>query len=141
SVVVLFCLYTFTTPKELGPTLQRVLMPLAEVAPPTKTKLVDIQPGTTTVSAGDNVAISAMVSGTQPDVVRMYYQSQNDDFWVPEDLNRPTQEFGSWQTTLHEVQRPFKYYLAANDFKSETYHVDVTAAPLVEEYQVTYQYP
>lgn len=141
SVVVLFCLYTFTTNKELGPTLQRVLMPLAEVAPPTETKLVDIQPGSTSITAGDNVTVSAMVSGAQPQNVRMYYQSENDDYWVPEDLARPTQEFGNWQTTIHEVQRSFRYYLTANDFKSPVYDIQVTAAPLVEEYHVTYHYP
>lgn len=140
-VVVSFCVFLFFTTKELTPSLKRVLFPLAEIAPPTETKLTRIEPGTTDIAAGDKVTISAYASGKEPETITVYVSSDDGEYWEPIRLDSPVERYGRWQVTLNDRQKSFDYYLVANDFKSEKYRVRVSAAPLVLEWKVEYLPP
>lgn len=141
GVVVAFCLFLFATTKEIGPSLRRVLFPLAEIAPPTETKLTQIEPGSTEIAAGDKVTVSAFASGKEPKSVTAYVTADNGEYWEPIPLAQTGGAFSRWQVTLNDRQRSFDYYLAANDFESPRYRVTVTAAPMVTEWKATYHFP
>jgi hypothetical protein len=140
-IVVLFCGYSFFTTKELAPSLQRVLFPFREIAPPTNTRFNDIQPGSVEIAAGDKVTISGYVTGRQPERVTAFVSSDNGEYWEPNPLAPPVQQNGRWQLTLADRQRSFDYYVVANDFRSPTFRVTVTSAPMITEWRVTYRYP
>lgn len=141
AVVVAFCAFSFFTTKALSTSLQRVLFPLAEIAPPTQTRLTDIEPGSVEIPAGETVTLSAFVSGKPPESVTAYVSSDAGAFWEPNPLTPPSEKYGRWQASLHDRQRSFDYYLVANDFKSPIYQVRVTAAPMIAEWKTTYHFP
>jgi len=140
-VVVVFCAYSFFTTKALGTSLQRVLSPWKEIAPPTETKLQDIKPGNTEIPAGEKIDVAAITIGKQPEKVTAYISSDDGAYWEPNLLDPPVEQYGYWQLTLQDRHKSFDYYLTANDFRSKTFHVEVTAAPMVIDWKVTYHYP
>lgn len=141
GVVVIFCVFSFFTTKELTTSLRRVLFPLAEIAPPTETRLSDIEPGSLEIPSGEKVAISCFAVGKLPESVTAYISSDSGKFWEPNPLEPPAEKHGRWSVTLQDRQKSFEYYLVANDFRSATYRVRVTAAPMITDWKVTYRFP
>ncbi|MGL5098346.1 MAG: hypothetical protein ACRDD1_22385, partial [Planctomycetia bacterium] len=76
GVVVVFCAYSLVTTKDLAPSLRRVLFPMAEIAPPTNTRLHGIQPEDVSITAGEKITFSAYAAGRRPDRVTVYYRTE-----------------------------------------------------------------
>lgn len=141
AVVITFCIFSFLTTKTITTSLRRVLFPLAEIAPPTETRLTDIEPGNTEIPAGDKVVLSAYAAGRTPESVIAYISSDAGGYWEPNPLAPPSEKYGRYTLALHDRQKSFEYYLAANDFQSRVYRVRVTAAPMITNWKVTYRFP
>jgi hypothetical protein len=141
-VVTVFAIYAaFFTHKSLSRSLTRVLYPLADVAPPTETRLTGILPGDTEIPAGDPVKFEAYTAGKAPEQVVCHVASIDGSFWEPNPLTAPTEPGAPWRLTIYDQQRTFDYYLAANDFKSDVFKVRVIPSPTIKEWKLTYHYP
>ena len=58
-------LYKVLSPKDLLATAGRVLMPWADIAPPTRVTIDDIKPGDAEISRGERLEITAVIQGTR----------------------------------------------------------------------------
>lgn len=137
GVLLLFG-YAFIAQKSVAESVYRIMLPWTQAAPPTQTKLLDIQPGNVTVSSGTHVEVSTFIDGKTPDKVWVVY-STADERIVNERVELlPTEEgLGKFTGVIagengRGVDQQTTYYLAAGDGRSETFTVSVRPAPHVK---------
>ena len=143
AIVVGFCIYAMITPKSPWDSLKRVL--LADIAPPTDTRLLNIEPGDSNklakVVAGSHVPFTVEVEGTRPDHVVLHFSTDGGDFFAEQEVAPGKNYFDKWQTTLRNVQRSVDYYMTGGDARTKTYHIEVVPAPLVTGVNLDYDFP
>jgi hypothetical protein len=131
--------------RSLLDSLGRALLPAADIAPPTKTRLTHVQPGDdpelASVVAHTEVAVSAIAEGRRPQRVTLHWSDDGGEFWREQDLTVPEREFDPWRTRLTLVEKSFDYYLVGGDCRTKTYRLTVTPAPMVTELELIYDYP
>ncbi len=124
--------------------LGRVLVPWAEIAYPTRTRIVDVDPGDdpdrSKAVAGSDVTISAMVEGYIPERVVLFW-SDDGQRWRQVELNRPENSFDPWWVKLPQVEKSFSYYLVGGDCKTKLYQFTVLPVPVIEAIRVRYEFP
>ncbi|HSG73473.1 MAG TPA: hypothetical protein VLA12_23860, partial [Planctomycetaceae bacterium] len=144
AIVILCCLYALLSPKPMS-----FLRPLtwADIAPATKTNILEVTPGTAEVPARVPVDIRVVVGGEPPKEVAFHYTTQDRTF-VDERLL-----LSQIEDKPNEFQLPFagengtgltqsiEYYITAGDAVSETYRLSVVLAPSATIEQIEYQYP
>jgi hypothetical protein len=147
AVVVLFCLYTRLTSKDLLTSFQRVLLPLAGVRPPTSTQLrITFDPGEkagtepTPLPAGAALTIKGAIERGQPTSITAYVRTDGTEYDEPHLLS-PTSIPSEFVLTLPQRQKSFEITLVADDFRSRTYRIPVTAAPMITDWLLTYTPP
>ena len=67
AAVVALVIYKAASPKDPFVTAQRVLMPWAEIAAPSRVSIEDVEPGTTSITRGGTLEVSAMIRGLKDD--------------------------------------------------------------------------
>jgi collagen type III alpha len=147
AVVVLFCLYTRLTSKDLFTSFQRVLLPLADVRPPTSTHLrITFDPGEKVGSepaplpAGASVTIKAAMVRGKPSSIIAYVRTEGTEYDEPHELS-PTSVSSEFVLTLPKRQKSFDVTVVADDFRSRSYRVPVTSAPMITDWLLTYTPP
>jgi hypothetical protein len=157
AMVAAFALYYLASPKSPLQTVGRVILPWADLQPPSRVTLEDIQPGTTTVFRGQRVTVSAQVLGLDEDEqatlyyttsdrqsvdqpVRMYVQKDSDGRHTvslpPETANRPADSAAG-----DGLQQDVEYRIEAGDATSRPYRLSVVHAPNIVVEKVDYAYP
>ncbi len=143
AIVVIFCVYSVLNPKSIYDSTRRAF--LADVAPPTNTKLLAIQPGDdaakSRVTAGEHVGFRVDVEGTRPEKVILHYSVDGGDFFAEQEFARGEHYYDPWQTTLRNVQRSMDYFLTGGDARSKTYHLEVLPAPMVTNVALDLDFP
>ncbi|MGL5095065.1 MAG: hypothetical protein ACRDD1_05730, partial [Planctomycetia bacterium] len=119
---------------------------MAEIAPPTNTRLHGIQPEDVSITAGEKITFSAYAAGRRPDRVTVYYRTEGavDPTWAVLELDKPAQADERWSATLHEVHQSFQYWMAAGNFQTDQhkpFRVEVIQAPRVAEHNLRFEYP
>jgi len=134
GVVMLFG-YAFFAQKSVAESVYRIMLPWTQAAPPTQTKLLDVQPGNVTVSSGSHVEVSTFVDGKTPDRVWLVY-STADRRIVDERVElQPTEEgIGKFTGVItgengRGVDQKTTYHLEAGDGRSDSYVISVRPAP------------
>jgi bifunctional DNA-binding transcriptional regulator/antitoxin component of YhaV-PrlF toxin-antitoxin module len=148
AVVVAFCVFSFFTTKNFGPTLERVLLPLAGTAPPASTHLrIVFEPSTTNgatpapIPVGGSLAVKARVERGKPEKVVAYIQAADSDYEEPHDFSRVDPDSQDFVLSLHQRQKSFSIRIVADDFRSETFLATVTPAPAIVEWSILYEPP
>jgi len=157
AMVAAFALYYLASPKSPLQTVGRVILPWADLQPPSRVMLHDIQPGTTTVFRGQRVTISAEVLGLDHDEsVTLYYTTtdrQNVDqplrMYVSKDaagrhsvsLPPETAARSAGSAAGDGLQQDVEYRIEAGDAVSNIYRLSVIHAPNIVVEKVDYAYP
>jgi hypothetical protein len=132
GVIVVFCIYAWSTPKSIMDSTRRAL--LADVVRPTNTTLVNIKPGddekASTVVAGARVTFSTEVHGVRPSRVLLNYSVDGGRFYAKRELTRGKRDYDPWETTF-DAQQTVDYYLTGGDAESRHYKLKVLPAPMV----------
>jgi hypothetical protein len=123
-----------------GNGLVRVLLPFADVAPFSATRVVVKQDqDSTRVPEGEPVVIAAHVEGALPPAARLHYRSDAERW----DSAPTPPEAGRGDTFRFTVasNRSFDFHVSAGDGTSRRYHVAVVKRPQIESLAVGYALP
>lgn len=155
AVVVLFAGYFLFSPKNPWDTVGRVMLPWADIQPPTRVEILDVQPGSRIVYRGQLVEVSAEIHGLKQDepVQVVYSTADHESVDQPVTMYCPPDRFrysakiplqsaapGGGQAEAG-VQQDIDYRVEAGDAISATYHLHAVTAPTIALESVEYQYP
>jgi collagen type III alpha len=144
AVMAVFCLYAVASPKKISPSLWRVL-PMADVAVPTRTEIRSVTPGDAAVAARSRLEVTVDLGGVIPPQVRLLFTTADQKFRDEPLLLQPDGEAGTrFRIVLagesgQGLLRDLSYRIEAGDAVSKTYRVTVAQPPSarVEQIQVT----
>ena len=117
-------------------TVGRVVMPWAEIGAPTRTEIVEIEPGNAQVFRGQQVTIKARVQGLAGDgkVTLVYTTADGQVVDRAVEMNLPTDSY-QHQAVLPagngSLQQSLTYRIQAGDAVTKTYRLEVVAAPTI----------
>ncbi len=147
AAMLLVCaLYTIFSPKDLLRTVGRVVMPWAEIGAPTRTEIVEIEPGDTQAFRGQQVTIKARVQGLAADgkVTVLYTTADGQVVDRPIEMKLPPegyQHLAVLPAGNASLQQTLSYRIQAGDAVTKSYRVEVVAAPTIVVHGVEYHYP
>ncbi|HEX4144037.1 MAG TPA: hypothetical protein VHY91_10925 [Pirellulales bacterium] len=146
GLVLLAAIYKVSSPKDPFQTFGRIVLPWADIAPPTRVTIVEVRPGNSTLMRGQRTKISAQVqgiAGRQP--VRLVYSTDDGqvvDRAVP--MQVPTEGY-LFECDFPEgrggIQQDVNYRVVAGDATSTEFRLTVQAAPTIVVESVDYAYP
>ncbi len=146
GLVFMGALYLAVSPKSGAATVQRILFPWAKIAPATRVQIVELTPGSTTVTEGSNLRVTIQVRGWhKTDLAFVRYSTidgQTTDQVVPmkADIEGLTYlcDLGA---SFGGIVQPLSYVIEAGDAKAGPFEIQVQAVPLVLVNAVEYHYP
>jgi hypothetical protein len=146
GVVIAASLYYLLSPKDALQTAGRVLFPWADIAPPTRVAINDVQPGDTSVIRGQQVEVSAEVAGLRDAEFARIVFSTDDGQIVDRELPMSVREGGYRHIAMlppgdERLQGSVTYRVEAGDAISPSYHVTVEPTPMIEVEAIDYDYP
>jgi hypothetical protein len=138
--------YKVLSPKDPLATVGRVVLPWADIQPPTRVGILAVEPGTIQAFRGQRLDVSAEVSGLASDgEVRLVYSTadgqtvnQTIRMSIPADSQRHSCALPDNSAGL---QQDLDYHIEAGDARTGTYRVTVVAAPTIVVQAVDYVYP
>jgi hypothetical protein len=146
GLLLVAAIYKVSSPKDPFQTFGRIVLPWADLAPPTRVSIVEVRPGNSTVMRGQRAKISAQVHGiTGQQAVRLVYSTDDGqivDRAVP--MQIPTEGY-LFECDLPEgkggIQQDINYRIVAGDATSNEFRLTVQAAPTIVIESVDYVYP
>lgn len=142
AVVILFCMYALFSPKKISNSIWRSLLPAADVGVATRTEIIKVEPGNTTVLARQTILVEADIAGDVPEKVWLLYTTADGKFRdEPIELRTdgagPTRFRGSLPAVLQDLT----YAVRAGDAVSPQYRVTVNQPPSATIDRVQFQFP
>ena len=146
GLVLAAAVYKVSSPKDPFLTVGRIVLPWADIAPPTRVTIVDVRPGNSTVMRGQRAKISAEVHGVaRGQTVQLLFGTDDGqivDRSVP--MQVPTEGY-LFEYELPEgkggIQQDLNYRVVAGDGTSNEFRLTVQAAPTIVIESVDYVYP
>lgn len=144
----LMAFYAVAYPNHFVNALARVLFPFAGVDPLTRTQILAVTPKDKDILVGDDVAITADVTGKLPDTAELVYEVETDEKQVllMQPVNTGTGSVSQsgdgasppqYRCVMSGVPRSFTYRVAANDARSPSYRITVHERPVISAMDVT----
>ncbi len=146
GLFIVCVLYKVASPKDPLRTVGRVIMPWADLEPPTRVTIRDVDPGDATVPRGRSVTVSAEVRGLpQGDQAWVLYSSgdgQVVDRRIAMDLPDGGYRYSApLPAGGGGAQQSFEYRIQAGDATTKAYRVEVVASPTITVESMDYAYP
>ncbi|MFQ6041302.1 MAG: hypothetical protein ACE5PV_10640, partial [Candidatus Poribacteria bacterium] len=112
----------------------------------------DVSPGDYKVRHGEDVRISAKVTGLMGEAAQLYYRNEEGTWRTAEMIpavpsaknnveNQQETSDNIHSITLKNVTQSFEYHISAKGEKSPTYRVTVIKEPIVNRFQLTLNFP
>ncbi len=151
AVVAAAALYAVLSPKDLAASMGRVVAPWANIAAPSRVRVLEVEPGDASVARGERVPISATIVGAdEDDAVRIRY-STRDEALVGESIAM-TRSTGAARYSadlpragdaagVQGVQKDLEYWIEAGDGRSPKYKLTVYTRPTIVVQRVRYKPP
>jgi hypothetical protein len=146
GVLAVAALYKVFSPKDIFPSVGRVLAPWADIAPVTRVRIKNVKPGDGEAVLLSQVRVSAEVSGLAEDEqVKLIYSTldkQVVDVEIPMYLEAgerahrcllPEEKAGLGQDVAYRIE--------AGDCVTRTYRITAVAAPTIRVTSIEYEYP
>jgi hypothetical protein len=147
AMVVVLCIYTLASPKSLMSSAWRALFPMSNVAAGTRTTILEVLPGDTTLLSHSKPEITTVLSGAIPEEVRLVFSTADrkivDEVVKLQDTEEGIHRFrgrligeggaGLLQNVTYRVE--------AGDAVSPTYSITVRQPPTATVNEVVYDYP
>lgn len=145
GIVVAFCAYSIFSPKKLGPSVLRAIVPFTNVTPATQTEILEVKPGDAKLRAGGILPVSVQLRGEVPTDVTLLFTTADRRF-VDEavQLGATTDPYvfeGTLGNDEHGLLQSFSYYVVAGDARSPEYRVEIVTPPSATVTEVRYDYP
>jgi hypothetical protein len=142
AAVVIIGGYAIARPPYFANGLERVLLPLGDIDPYTRTRIVvdSIDPKDTRIAEGSPVTIEARVEGEVPASATLHRRGKAGSWQLSQmlaDDDRPD----TFRFKVQQASEAFDYYIAAGDARSPQFHVRVDKPPQVERMTVAYTLP
>ncbi|MCU0712945.1 MAG: hypothetical protein MUC43_12860, partial [Pirellula sp.] len=131
-----FAIYSFSAPKSSLISVARILMPWAAINPATRVSILEVAPGSTTITQGTNLAIRVSTRGVlKQDAVSLRFDL-SDGQRIGETLPlKPEVEGLSYQINFGEsiggVHQPLTYWIEAGDAVAGPFQVKIQTVPIV----------
>jgi hypothetical protein len=141
--VVLVAGYATALAPWFGNGLARVMLPLADLPPYTRTRIVEasIKPGDVRVPEGSTLTIETAVSGIVPATAQLLRRTGEQSWRHPEIMQADRTSAERFRITLPQVSEPFDYLITAGDGQSKVHRVEVVKLPRIESLTVRYSPP
>lgn len=153
GVLAVCAAYKILSPKDPFRTAARVVMPWADIARPSRVKILEVTPGSTKVYHGHTVEIAATIDGTSEDSPVWLVYSTADGQTLNRKLRMkagaggiqfkivlPPEEEQSPAAT-RGLQQDVNYRIEAGDALTEEYRLTVVAAPTIVVQQLELEFP
>jgi hypothetical protein len=146
AILALFAAYTIVSPKNPFQTAQRVILPWAEIAPPTRVRIEDVLPGDQQVYFGDRVRVTATCFDLRSDEpVTLFYSSQDGRIRnqsIPLIHTGTGLQYEAMVPQSDEgIAQDLIYRIEAGDAVTASYRLTVQPAPTLLVQQIEYEYP
>lgn len=146
GILLVCALYTLLSPKDLLKTVGRVVMPWAEINAPTRTTIVEIEPGDAQAFRGQQVTVAARIQSLPSDGKVMLYYTTADGQTVDRavEMNLPPDGYKHacvLPAGDGSLQQSLAYRIEAGDAITRAYQIEVVAAPTIVVQNVAYKYP
>src|SRR5690606_38637911 len=150
-IVAVGAVYAVLSPKDVIASAGRVLAPWADIAPPSRVKILDIKPGDLSVARGERVPISAEIHGLRNDErVRVRFTSVDERLddavsMAPAEVGRRYEatlpRSGDGPAAEAGVMQDMYYWIEAGDARSNRYRLSVFNRPTIIVQKVRYEHP
>jgi len=97
--------------------------------------LFDVKPGSVSVTKGENITIRTEVTGKQPEVLTLYWQSTEETEFTERRLTSETP--GMFTYEFRNVRSGFQYYVSAENKLSEIFNITVVDRPVISKLELT----
>ena len=147
AVVVGLCVYTVLSPKPIGASLLRALVPVSDIGVATRTRILNVAPGNANILARSQLEVTVDLEGEIPTEATLLYSTRDRSLKDEPVVLRDTGEgLNRFRGTLsgpngRGLLQDFTYRVTAGDAVSETYNVTVKQAPYATIESITYTYP
>lgn len=147
AVVVAICLYTVFSPKPISASILRALIPVSDAPVATRTRIIKVDPGNTSVLARSQLDVTADLAGEIPAEVTLLLTTEDHSLVDEPVALRDTGEgLNRFRGTLagpngRGLLQNFTYVIQAGDATSQEFSVVVEQAPYATVEQVVYDYP
>lgn len=146
-IVTVCCLYKLFSPKDILASAKRAMLPTSNTAPPTQTRIKDVEPGHVSVVARSSVPVRAKISGREPEAVTLYF-STLDGKYVDEPILMKREEEGlqTFAAVLagenaRGLLQDVTYRIEAGDAATEDFRISVVQPPSARVESVAYEFP
>ena len=139
ALIILWAVLIFMAPARVANALTRMLMPTANIEKVGSVRIVSVVPGNTTVSAGDNLVVEAILEGPTEDAMPRLQHFTNTGSVHEEPMIKA--EANRFACELLDIKTPRMYRVVVADSRSRDYKISVTERPLVTRISARYVYP
>ncbi|RCS41256.1 hypothetical protein DTL42_22065 [Bremerella cremea] len=146
ALAILFGLYKVLSPKDPLQTVARVLLPWQEIARPSRVKIEDVKPGSTSIYQGESLEITAKIydfaSSDKLNVVYSTKDGQLVDQTMPLEVGDDGFSFRTLlKTSESGIQQDLTYRIEAGDAVTRDYDVITLEAPSIDIASLRYDFP
>lgn len=147
GIVVLSAAYIVFSPKDPFASVQRALLPLAQIGVATETTISDVTPGTIRVPARSVVTVEADIRGRPVDQVQLQFTTSDRKYVDhPLEMRRIDAGLPRFRGILNGengrgLLENLQYRIVAGDARTESFQIDVTQPPAAQIDQIGYHYP
>ncbi len=146
AVLVMFCLYAFFSPKKISNSIWRALLPPAALEVATRTEIIAVQPGDTTVMARSSVEVIVDLVGVIPERAEVQFSTIDGKFQNESVLLNPDDSktrFRGWLAGEKNqgLLQDLTYVVRANDAVSKTFRITVEQPPSATPEKVLFEFP
>jgi hypothetical protein len=117
SVAVILMAWAILKPGAFTNSAARIFMPASNIPPITRTKIVALTPGNSTVVHGGQVTVSVRLDGEIPRVSWLYYREMGSSWQKVLMAHEAGQH--DFDFTWKEMRQPVQYYVQAGDISSD----------------------
>lgn len=131
AMVVSF-VYGVSCGKSTVTSLKRAIAPEKDIAPPTKTVIVSVEPGKNTPRVLENSSVDLVVkiAGRAPESMVARWQERGGERWSK---SLEPGEWQKWNGRIDNVGRGVEYFITAGDTKSEIFTIKTVSAPITQK--------
>ncbi len=144
SLLVLFCslvafaLLFFRGPDIYPYSLNKMIRWFDDTQPPLYS--IQVTPGNITVGKRTDLEIEATLQGFNAEKIHLEVRYENHPQWE-ETLMRPRPDGGNFVFVFFDIRDRIEYYVKADGIKSETYTIEVSEIPRVDDLKVVLKFP
>ncbi|WP_146675039.1 hypothetical protein [Pirellula sp. SH-Sr6A] len=141
-----FLIYSFAAPKSSVVSLARILMPFAAIDPASRVQILEVSPGSTTITQGTNLIVSVSTRGMyKQDEVHLRYDLSDGQKVGQRVKLKPEIEGLSYSVHFGEgiggLHQPFTYWIEAGDAVEGPFDVKIQTVPLIAIDRLQLQFP